>query len=118
MDGSVTANPTPRTLLYVAGTAASSGDNTLIAAPGAGVRIVPVTVQLQLEASTATVGLLKDGASGSVLLRWRGVNDGDGVIHTWPMDARPKLTANTALVLNLSGANQCGYTVYYYTEAA
>lgn len=118
VSGSVTANPTPRTLSIATGTAAASGDNTLIAAPGAGLRAVLVAVQVQLEAGTATVGLLKDGAGGAVLLRWRGVNDGDGVIHQWPMDARPRLTAATALVLNLSGANQCGYTAYYYTEAA
>lgn len=117
VSGTLTANPTPRTLSVATGTAAASGDNTLIAAPGAGLRTVLVEVQLQLEAATATVGLLKDGAGGAVLLRWRGVNDGDGVVHQWPMDTRLKLTAATALVLNLSGANQCGYTVYYYTEA-
>lgn len=118
VSGTVTANPTARTLSAAVGTAALSGSNTLIAAPGAGLRIVVVEVQLQLEAATATVGLLKDGAAGSTLLRWRGVNDGDGVIHQWPPDARLRLATNTALVLDLSGANSVGYTLYYYTEAA
>lgn len=118
VDGTVTANPTPRTVTVAAGTAVSSGDNTLVAAPAAGQRIVLVSVQVQLEASTATVGLLKDGAAGGTLLRVRMAADGDGVLHQYAADARPRLTAATALVLNLSGANQCGYTVHYYTEPA
>lgn len=116
VSGTVTANPTARTLSVVASTAASSGDNTIIAAPGTGQRIVLVSVQLQLEASTATVALLKDSTTN--VLRLRMVNDGDGIVHQWPMDARYRMTANTALVLNLSGANSTGYTVFYYTEAA
>lgn len=118
VSGTVTANPTPRTVTVAAGTAVSSGDNTLVAAPAAGQRIVLVSVQVQLEASTATVGLLKDGAAGGTLLRVRMAADGDGVLHQYAADARPRLTAATALVLNLSGANQCGYTVHYYTEPA
>ena len=117
VSGTVTANPAARTLTAAVGTAASAGDNTVVAAPGAGLRVVLVEVQLQLEASTATVGLLKDGAAGATVLRWRGVNDGDGIVKQFPIDARLKLSTNTAAVLNLSGANQVGYTIYYYTEA-
>ena len=118
VSGTLTANPTARAVTVAAGTASSSGDNTIIAAPGASLAIVLVSVQVQLEASTATVGLLKNGAGGSTLLRVRMAADGDGVLHQYAADARPKLTANTAAVLNLSGANQCGYTIHYYTEAA
>lgn len=115
ISGTVTANPTQRTLSIAAGTVASSGDNTLIAAPAAGNRIVIVEYQLQLEATTATVCLLKD--STTTITRWRGVNDGDGLIRQFPIDGRYKMTAATALVLNLSGANSVGYTVFYYVEA-
>jgi hypothetical protein len=50
------------------------------------------------------------------VLRSFAPNQGDGVALAFSRDARPKLTANTALILNLSGANACGYTVWYYTE--
>jgi hypothetical protein len=88
-----------------------------VAAPAAGTRIVLVGVQLQMESAVATVALLKNGAAGSVILRYSGINNSDGDVWQWPIDARPKLADATALVLDLSGANSYGYTVYYYTEA-
>lgn len=113
---SLTHAPAEKTLLTASGTASSSGDNTLISAPGAGVKIVIVGVTLQLEGATATTLRLTNGASGSTISRILAQNQGDGLAITFPIDARPKLSANTALVLNLSGANACGYTIWYYTE--
>jgi hypothetical protein len=105
-----------KTITIVSGTKSSSGDNTLIAAPGVGVSIVLVRVTLQNESSTATTMLLQNGASGSTLERILAQNQGDGLRAEYALDARPKLSANTALNLNLSGANSCGYTVHYFTE--
>jgi hypothetical protein len=113
---SLTSAASEKTLLTSSGTASSSGDNTLISAPGAGVKLVIVGVTLQLEGSTATTLRLTNGAGGSTISRVLAQNQGDGLALTFPIDARPKLSTNIALVLNLSGANACGYTIWYYTE--
>ncbi len=105
-----------RTLSYVSGTKNSNGNNSLISAPGAGVKIVLVSVVLQNESSTVTTMILQDDTGGTAILRVLGQNQGDGVAITFPTDARPKLTANKPLNLNLSGANSCGYSIFYYTE--
>ncbi len=100
----------------LAGTAAGSGDNTLIAAPGAGLCIVLVRVQLQNETANETTAILKDG-EGTNIERCIGANKGDGIRPPdYSPDARPRCGANKALVLNLSAANQFGYVVHYYLE--
>ncbi len=106
--------PFERTITVVTGTAASSGDNSLIAAPGVGVKIVVCGFVIQNESSTATTLILRDGTTSKI--RCYAKNQGDGLSQVFTPDARWKLTANTALNLNLSGANTCGYTVWYYTE--
>lgn len=103
-----------KTLTIVTGTKTASGDNELIAAPGAGVSIVVAWFTIQNESSTATTMLLREGTTAKE--RVFAQNQGDGLSRVYPPDARWKLAANTALNLNLSGANQCGYTVGYYTE--
>lgn len=111
-----TTTPAQKTLLRVSGTAASSGNQTLISAAGSGVKLVLVGVILQLAASTATTMILQDGAGGTEILRILAQNQGDGLTIMFPEDARLKGTANTLLNLNLSGANTCNYTIFYYTE--
>jgi hypothetical protein len=106
--------PLERTITIVTGTAASSGDNSLIAAPGVGVKIVVCGFVVQNESATATTLILRDGTTSKI--RCHAKNQGDGLSQVFTPDARWKLTANTALNLNLSGANTCGYTVWYYTE--
>lgn len=107
--------PLEHALSVVTGTKAGSGDNELIAAPGANVCIVVVSFEIQNESSTATTMILKDGATNK--FRNLAQNPSDGLSKTFPVDARWKLTGNAALNLNLSGANSCGYNVAYYTEA-
>lgn len=114
VDGSVTALVSEKTVTIVTGTAASSGDNSLIAAPGVGIKIVVCGFVIQNESSTATTLILRDGTTSKI--RCYAKNQGDGLSQVFTPDARWKLTANTALNLNLSGANTCGYTVWYYTE--
>ena len=111
-----TTTPAQKTLLRASGTASTSGNNTLVAAAGSGVKIVIVSIVLQNESSTATTMILQDGASGTAICRVLGQNQGDGLTLTFPEDARFKGTANTLLNLNLSGANSCGYSIFYYTE--
>jgi len=104
-----------RTITTVTGTVATSGDTTLVAAPGAGNRLVVDDVFVQLEAATATVVLLKNSAT--TIWRFRMVADGDYARLDFPEGKEIRLMENGALVLNLSGANQVGYTVRYRTEA-
>lgn len=114
-DGSAVAS---KTTLYYSGTKNGNGDNTVVAAPGASLAIVLVSVLLQNTTTNATTMLLKDGTSGSEIIGVLGQNQGDGLSIVWPADARPKLSANTLLNLNLSGANACRVSVVYYTVAA
>lgn len=112
----LTTTPSEKTLVTLCGTAASSGDNTVISAPGAGVKIVIAWIVLQGLSTTATTIKLTNGASGTVINQVLAQNQGDGLAMVYSPDARPKLSANTALIMNLSGANSCGYNIGYYTE--
>ena len=103
----------PKTLAYVSGTAASSGDNTLISAPGSG-SIYISTIFVQNTTTTATTCLLKDGTTE--IFRMLAQNQGDGVRLQFPAGREMKLSATTALKLNLSGANTHNYSVVYFTE--
>jgi hypothetical protein len=103
-------------LTKLCSTTATSGDNTLAAAPGAGLQIVITSIVLQNESATATTMIVKAGATA--VLRALGQNQGDGIALVFPPGQALALGANTALVLNLSGANSCGYSIAYYVDAA
>jgi len=115
-NGSLQTTPEQKTITYVSGQAASSGDNSLIAAPASGVRIVLVYVSIQNATAVSTLSKLSDGASGAIIEQVTLLTAGYGRDRVYPPDARPKLTAATALILNLSGANAHNYTIGYYTE--
>lgn len=102
--------------LTVSGQINQNGNNNLIPAPGDNRRIVLTAVMLQNRSSTATLIKLLDGASGAQIEGVWCQNQGDGLAWIYPPDARPKLSVNTALVANLSGANSCGVTIHYYVE--
>ena len=110
IDGSI-ARPT---ITYVTGTIAISGDNTIVAAPTGGNSIYITHLVLQNESATATTIILKDSSNR---LRCLGQTQGAGLALTFPERRELKLAANTALILNLSGANSCGYSIGYYTGA-
>jgi len=102
---------------HVSGAVAAAGDTALVAAPGAGNRICVSAFLIQNESAVATTMILRSAATANA---WRaiGQNQGDGFAMVFAL-ARPwKLNANEALNLNLSGANQCNYSVMYYVEAA
>lgn len=100
--------------LTVTGTFAASGDNTLVAAPVAGSRLVIVGLTVQNESAVSTTIILKSGATAKrrALLK----NQGDGLGLTFAPGREWLLDLASALVLNLSGANSHGYTVDYYTR--
>lgn len=103
-------------LTTVTGTTATSGDNTLVAAPGAGNKIYIYKVQIQLEAATATTILIKSGST--TVDRVYCASAGDGKLEVYPTGRELPLGTNEALILNLSGANAIGYTIRYAVEAA
>jgi hypothetical protein len=97
------------TYLSAVGTAATSGDNTLVAAPGAAKSILLFYVKVQNESATKTTAIVKHGSVNKERVLLPG--EGDYFIREFK---EPRLLpANTALVLNLSGANSHGYTVDY-----
>jgi len=107
--------PATATETQVHGTAALNGDNTVIASPGAGSKLVITAFVIQNEAINPVTMQLIDGAGGQ---GWRcfAQNQGDGLAMSLPFGHPWRLTANTALVLNLSAAQTCNYSIHYYTE--
>ena len=101
--------------LYVASSIITSGDNTIISAPGAGVRIVVTGIRIQNSTSTATTVLIKDGAA-TTLARLRTPTDGSGLSENYSLGDEIRLSEATAFVVNLSGANAHGVSVRYWLE--
>jgi len=97
-------------ITYISGTVSTSGSNTVIAAPSSG-SIWLTHLSIQNEATTATTILLQDSTTR---LRVLGENQGNGIALVFPQGREFKLAATTALILNLSAANQVGYSIGYY----
>jgi hypothetical protein len=93
----------------------STAGNTQIIPATAGSKIVVSWIEIQNESSASTVYLVEDGTS-ITKLRVLAYNQGDGLAMTFPVDSRLKLTAGSALYLNLSGSNVSNYSIGYYTE--
>lgn len=98
--------------MTVTGTFAAAGDNQIVAAPGANQSIEVKAFCIQCEAAAATTMILRSGASAN---GWRCLaqNQGDGLAMVFPISDPWRCTANEALNLNLSGANQCNYSLSY-----
>lgn len=112
-------------LLYYSGAPASAGDNTLVAAPGAGLRICPVSGILQNNTATADTLLLYDGPSSDAkkLMTILAQNQGDGYTGPFQFDCEDgqkraiKCSENKALVLNKAQAVATNVTLWYYLES-
>ena len=89
------------------------GNNTLIAAPAAGYRIVVYTAIIQNESSTLTTVALKD-----IVERWRAIlpSQGDKMVLAFELAVPWLLNEATALTLWLSAANSTNYNVQYSIE--
>lgn len=98
------ASRIPLTASATSGTKATAGNNTVLPAPGAGKQIVVHFMDVQNESATATTVQLID-----IVARFRIVLDQYRLfyISDW------RLNPNTALTMNLSGANQIGYSIQY-----
>lgn len=108
------ASTTPDvTLTRTTGTCATSGDNTIIAAPGAGKKLVICAYHIQNETSNATTAIFKTGSTA--LRRVRMSSDGDGIDRELTPEQFIHCGTNEAFIINLSGANSCGYSIVSYT---
>lgn len=109
---------TGKTIKRAVGTASSSGNNTVISAPGASKIIKVITYSLQGQGTVNAK--FTDGAGGSDLSMLWNFQAREGVAQ--PATIIPqflfKCTSNTALVLNLSGAVSVGYEVTYWDDDA
>lgn len=94
----------------------TSGDSTILAAPGAGLRIVICDIQIINETSTAATVLLKYGAS--TVRRYLFQNQGNGIALAFSTHREWRLPANTAFIVNLSGALAHGGGLSYFLERA
>jgi hypothetical protein len=103
-------------------TAASSGNNTIVAAPGAGKRLAFAYVKVQrTQGVTAeTVVLYKKGASGDTFAYSVTSDDipGEVLVDAVSELQLRVLPENTAFVVNLSGANSQTFTLRYLTLLA
>ncbi len=100
--------------LETTGTASSSGDNTAVAAPGTGRRIVWRKIKLVNTTANAMTVIVKYGATS----KKKSVFSADiGAGEIYYEEEGVALPENTALVLNLSAANAISYDVDYLTES-
>lgn len=101
------------TELYVGIAAASNGDNTLIAAPGAGKSIYVYAWNISF--SGTVNAKFTDGPAGTLIngLLY-GIQNAGGGNSVTPPGYLWKGSVNTGLVLNLSQAVGCGGSVSYW----
>ena len=101
--------------ILVSGQISSSGDNELIAAPGAGKRLVIHEFHIVNEDSSAVTVLVRQADKTSEAFRAHLAAAGDA--FSWEdkgnFDDEWHLDLNTALEANLDGAIAVGYTIRY-----
>jgi hypothetical protein len=103
-------------LVNVTGTTAAAGMTTLVAAPGAGTRIVVNAFMVQNESAVATTAQVGEG--GAAAFRGLLQTQGAALSGSFEIGREWKLAANVALTVTLSAANSHGYSVRYYTESS
>lgn len=101
-------------LTYASATISTSGDNTIISAPGTTSRIVYSKIRIQNKSGSATNIIIKNGSTQIDEIVTSAT--GDGIAEVYSPGFQPALDLNAALVFNLSAANSTSYTVWYYLE--
>jgi len=102
-------------LIYITSTTAAAGQTQLVAAPGAGIRIVVSSFMVQNESVTATTVSMQAG--GADVFRALLQTQGSDFSGSFWIGREWKLPASAALNLWLSAANSHLYNVTYYTES-
>lgn len=96
------------------GTVSSSGDNTVLAAPGAGRRIVHRKIKVVNTTNTAVTVIVKYGSTSKKTAVLAGQVGSGEIFYE---EAGVRMPENTALILNLSGAVATSYDLEYLTES-
>lgn len=95
----------------------AAGDNVLIPAPGLGRRIVLTYALIQNTTGTpVTVRLFQGPALVRSFFRWLLQTQGQGVEWIAVLGREARMTANTAVGINLSAALACNVNLYYFVE--
>lgn len=102
---------------FLSATVSTSGDTTLVAAPGSGNRFGIAWLHLQNESATETTVTIKSGSTE----RYRAVLSAKGTAGSFravefPVYMPLETIANQALVIGLSGANAIGYSLAYHVR--
>ncbi len=109
------ASSAPHELSSVYGTVTASGDSAaIIAAPGAGKRIVIPYRRLIRGTTTDVVVVFKDGSTAVDSLPLTA--EVPAILEAMPNDLAFRLSANSALVLNLSTTANVTYRFRYWVE--
>lgn len=111
-DGTFQLSSQQIVVLDTTGTVASSGDNTIITSPGAGLSIHITRLLIQNQTTTETTIILKDSISNKLPIL--APTKGDGIAQVYSERSEIKLAQNNPLILNLSGANSISYSIGYY----
>ena len=90
----------------------SSGDNTILSAPGAGREYVLASLQIQNASSSDTTALVKSGATTKLAVVMP--SKGDGLVKE--LEPCWRYGDNAAVVVNLSGANAVWVQATYWIE--
>lgn len=88
----------------------TSGNNTLVAAPGAGFRLVVKALTAQNESSSATTVKI---LGGETLRERKVLQQYEAILMYLPAGEEWYLPENKALIVNLSGANNHNYSGLY-----
>jgi accessory colonization factor AcfC len=111
---SIDASAPIRTYTATAAATATSGDQTLVAAPAAGNHLVVKDLLVQNESTTETTVILKSGSTA----KWRAKLAANASLALSFADGEEwRLGSAEALVLNLSEANSHGYSIRSLVEA-
>lgn len=98
----------------ITGSSSSAGDNTMVAAPGSGRRIVWRKIKLVNGAASAQTCIIKYGSTSKMTSIF-GANIGQGEVY-YEEEGKP-LPENTALINNMSGSTLASWDVDYLTES-
>lgn len=116
---------TPESPVFITGTdristtlyenVSTSGDNIVVAAPGAGHNILVTSFTIQNESAVATQMIIHSGSTTNGW-RWLCQAQGSGLSKDFPCNDPWRLGNNENLNVTLFGANLCSVSVKYFTE--
>lgn len=106
-----------KSLSHSVGTVSSSGDNTLVAAPGEGKRFVITAILLQSNSDDDTAVTLTLKSASDDLKKVLCTEAGVGLSETYDPAHVLECGENEAIVLNLSAAESVIHSIDYYEES-